>query len=100
MSREAAFQAEVIAQAHELGLLVHHSTDPTRDIGPGFPDLFIAGPRGFILAELKVPGGRMRPDQTTWAWRLRAAGAPYAVWMPGDWLGITSILCELSSEGK
>lgn len=82
---EAEFTTKVIKECHRLGLLVFHSVDTRRDIGKGFPDLVIAGPSGHLFVELKVPGGRMRPEQTDWAWKLRA-GAPwcYEVWTPEE----------------
>ena len=50
---------------------------------PGFPDLVLAGERGFILAELKTDTGRVSPAQMTW---LKACN-PHVecyVWRPRD----------------
>jgi VRR-NUC domain len=97
MSSEDVFQDKIIQDAHDLNLLVFHSTDSRRDIGAGFPDLVLAGPGGHLFAELKTTNGRMTPDQTTWAWRLRASGAPYTVWTPHDWREIWNALAEMAT---
>jgi hypothetical protein len=94
---EETFQQVVIEEAHALDLLAFHSTDPTRDIGRGFPDLVLAGPNGHLFAELKMWHGRMRPDQTSWAWKLRASGAPYTIWTPSDFSDIRTALRRMAA---
>lgn len=68
----------------QLGLLVFHSTDTLRDIGPGFPDLTIVGPNGVIFAELKSDSGSRSIEQSRWFYGLIEAGATYALWKPSD----------------
>jgi hypothetical protein len=80
----AELLARIRAACWERGLLVYHSVDTRRDWSPGFPDLVIAGTGGHLFAEVKVADD-LSFDQGRWAWRLRAGGAPYVVWRPGDW---------------
>lgn len=81
---ESDLQAEVIAIARGLRLYVFHSTDSHRDIGPGFPDLVIAGLDGVLFAELKSAAGQLSTEQTKWRYRLLAAGQQYYLWRPRD----------------
>jgi hypothetical protein len=67
----------------------------------GFPDLTIYGPGGVLYRELKTeagmqPGNGLRPDQTTWKYRLMALGMDWAIWTPKD-LASGLIESELSS---
>lgn len=75
-------QAAVIALCKELGLLWHCCGDPRRCLGPrGFPDLFIAGPGGVIIAELKTEYDDTTAEQDLWGWTLtRALPAAWTVW--------------------
>jgi hypothetical protein len=82
---EGQLQQLVTGAARSLGLLVFHSTDPRRDVGPGFPDLLLAGPRGILLAELKSPGYRLSSEQRDWRNMLQAGGAAWRCWYPRDW---------------
>jgi len=82
---EAELLGWVLGLARELQLLAFHSADPRRDVGPGFPDLFIAGPRGQVLAELKGPGYRLSEEQKRWQHMLLAGGAAWRLWYPRDW---------------
>lgn len=88
---------KVTARSRELGLLVFHSTAAVRDIGPGFPDLVIAGTR-HIFAELKSAGGCLSPRQTMWRYRLVATGAEWHLWRPRDWAAgrINDLLEEIT----
>ena len=57
----------------------------------GFPDLVLAGERGFILAELKTDTGRVSPQQVEW---LKACD-PHVecyIWRPKDLPEITARL--------
>jgi hypothetical protein len=81
---EAQLQAEVLALAQGLGLLVFHSTDSRRDVGPGFPDLIVLG-SALLAAETKSETGELSPDQRRWKWRLLAAGCRWVLWRPSDW---------------
>lgn len=97
---EAELQATVIDWAHELGLYVFHSTDPRRDIGPGFPDLVICGLEGHLFVELKTQSGQLRHNQTQWRNRLVYSKAPYVVWTPRELYSgvIWEVLVSLSGS--
>jgi hypothetical protein len=57
------------------GLVWHHCPDSRRCLGtPGFPDLFITGRHGIIVAELKSADGDTSAEQDLWIWNLGAAG--------------------------
>lgn len=102
---EAEFQAQVIelCAGRKLWPVV---VNPERfsqrtAANRGFPDLMIIGPGGVLYRELKSaagmdPGRGLRPDQTTWKYRLLAAGLDWAIWMPRD-LAIGRIESELHS---
>lgn len=81
---EAELQKEVIARARACGLYVFHSTDATRDIGPGFTDLVIVGPGGVAFVELKSSYGYLRYEQKDVRRRLIEAGATYLLWTPQE----------------
>lgn len=74
---------EVIALCDEYGVLWFHDYDSRRDV-PGFPDLVLAGMSQLLFAELKSAYGQLRPGQTTWRYRLMAAGQQYELWRPAD----------------
>jgi len=69
---ESDFTYEVTTLAAAKGLLVHWCTDSRKCDGQrGFPDVFIAGPRGILLAELKERDlGETSADQDLWLWML------------------------------
>jgi hypothetical protein len=68
---EIAFTHELVGQAAAKGLLVQWCGDSRRCDGHrGYPDVFIAGPCGILLAELKEPGGETSADQDLWLWML------------------------------
>lgn len=82
---EVEFQARVSGLVAGLGRLGHHCHDSRLCIGPrGFPDQLVVGDDGLLMAELKMPGRRLDPDQVTWKYRLIAAGIPCYVWQPVD----------------
>lgn len=70
--------------AGRLGLLVYHTRD-SRGSDPGFPDLVIAGPGGFVFRELKSADGRHSRVQLHWQHVLTAAGADIQTWRPHQW---------------
>jgi hypothetical protein len=83
--READLQAAVMELARRESVLAHHCGDSRLCQGtPGFPDTILAGPRGLILAELKLAGKRMEGDQLTWAYTLVAAGIRHYLFTPAD----------------
>lgn len=67
-----------------LGLLTYHTRD-SRGGDPGFPDLVIAGPGGFMFRELKSADGRHSRAQLHWQHVLTSAGADIATWRPHQW---------------
>lgn len=82
---ESAFQADVLELAAMAGVMGHHCTDSRRCAGPrGFPDTWLAGPRGLLVAELKDYGGTLKPGQVQWKYSLLAAGIQWRLWRPAD----------------
>ena len=84
---EADLQAQVIALAASLGLVVLHVRQPRMEGGEwtGFPDLMIVAPgAGIMFRELKAPGRQLRAPQRDWAAIL--AGQDYGTWKPADWM--------------
>lgn len=74
-SSEADFCAAVMAVARGMGLLVHWCSDSRKCYGDkGFPDLVIAGPRGLIFAECKMPSADTTAEQDRWIWTIGEAG--------------------------
>lgn len=102
---EAAFQAAVLDVAKTWGLRVAHFrkaktargnwVTPVGADGKGFPDLLITGKRGILFREIKMPSGRLSPEQKMWGLWLHRAGQDWAVWKPEDWPDRIKI--ELSS---
>jgi hypothetical protein len=80
---EAHFQASVISLCKLLGVSWFHPYYSERSI-PGWPDLALCGPRGFMLRELKTEVGRLIPAQEKWGELLRTAGQDWDVWRPSD----------------
>lgn len=65
----------------------HHCGDSRACHGhTGFPDLFIAGPMGCILREVKPNEfAHLSRGQTAWRWMIHAAGqAGWDVWTQED----------------
>ena len=101
---EKDFQRTVVEYCHALGYLVFHQIDMgfkdpetgrqsySRRIGPGFPDLVIAGHGRVIFAELKSEKGKLSKDQQAWLQLLSDAGEKWFVWRPSDWSNIEKIL--------
>lgn len=90
---EAEFQALVIelCTGRDLWPVVVNSErfSQRTAANQGFPDLQIIGPGGILFRELKTeagmqPGKGLRPEQTTWRYRLTAAGQDWAIWTPKD----------------
>lgn len=77
---EADWARDIVRLAGRLGLLAHFQPDSRRAAGTaGFPDIVIAGPRGVLFAELKMPDGETSAAQDWWGWMIgEAAGSsPY-----------------------
>jgi hypothetical protein len=82
----------VVTMALGLGLLARWNPDSRREVGSrGFFDVVAAGPRGLLLAELKMPDGETTAEQDLWAWLLTQLSGPILIrlWtVPDDiWSG-------------
>lgn len=90
--REKHFQDWLRAQALASGWLYYH---PQRSMqsAPGFPDTVLVRGEHAVFAELKLPGKRLTPAQTTWITALGAVErcATY-VWYPEDLETILELL--------
>jgi hypothetical protein len=83
---ESGLQWEIINWCRVNGLLVHTCNLSVRCTGKGFPDLIIASTNGVIWAELKAwSASKVKPEQTTWAYTLKAARQHYCRWTIADW---------------
>lgn len=98
---EDVFQSRIIAECRLLGLGWHHETD-SRKTRAGWLDLFIVGPGGYVLAELKrqEPKYRATPEQAEWLARLVEArgGVIPALWRPNDFPHIVRVLHRLAGR--
>ena len=83
---EAQMARAIIAAARFTGWRVAHFRPartthgwrtPVQGDGAGFPDLVLVHPRDGLVwwAELKMPAGRLAPEQIAWRDALEAAGA-------------------------
>ena len=97
----------VVELARVHGFLVYHQIDTGRcvkcgnpnfskRIGPGFPDLVIAGHGRVLIVELKSEKGPTRPEQKEWGEVLRKGPAEYYFWRPSDMDTLTQILATNS----
>lgn len=66
-----------------IGVRYFHAYDSRRSV-PGWPDLVLLGTRGLMFRELKTQSGTLRPEQREWGNALRAVGANWDTWRPGD----------------
>ena len=95
---EAQFQRAVIELAQLFGWMAFHARPARRADGSwvtavagdgvGYPDLTLAKPGGFLLAELKAEAGRLSKPQERWLEVLRLAGVEVHVWRPSHWTAI------------
>ena len=81
--RESQLQDVIIQLCRILGVAWYHPYSSRRSV-PGWPDLALCGPSGFILRELKTQTGHLSEDQQRWGWMLRHAGVDWDVWRPAD----------------
>ena len=65
--------------------LPHFHVLNSKGMRAGWPDCTIIGTR-VIFRELKSEFGRLTPEQTEIGYRLKTAGADWAVWRARDWL--------------
>jgi hypothetical protein len=102
---EAKFTSWVLKSARERGWLAAHLSNHKivrRPDGPvavadrnsaGFPDVVLVHETyGTHFAELKMPTGRLRPEQIEWLRRLRASGQNVYVFWPKDVDAIVELL--------
>lgn len=87
---EAAFQAEVLSRAKQLGWDGYHPyySQKSRE---GYPDLTLWRER-VVWMELKSPTGKLTTEQMIVIDRLRKAGAEVYVFRPCDWPKIEEVL--------
>lgn len=81
---EAQFLTAVLDLCEIYGVLVHHCYDGRLCEGSGLPDLIIVGRHRVLFAELKSDRGQLSSKQTTWRYKLIAAGAYWVCWTPAD----------------
>ena len=90
-AEEKLFCELIAAAAMGMGLRAHWCPDSRKCVGQrGFPDLVIAGPRGHIFREVKMPAGETTPDQDMWGWTLEKGSRvlvprTWETWRPADW---------------
>src|SRR5215831_5283134 len=82
---ERQLQGAVIDLCELYGIAWYHTYD-SRNSKPGWPDLALCGPRGFMLRELKTEQGTLSSDQDEWGFLLRNVGVDWDVWRPADLL--------------
>ena len=104
---EAAFTTQVIQLAQLHGWRVHHQRPGRTATGwrssiqghPGLPDLIMIRNGALIVAELKMPKGKLTREQSVWLEAFKEVkcgpGDGYlmvTVWTPDDWPEIERIL--------
>lgn len=68
---------------------------PVSADGKGFPDLVMVRYGFVVIAELKMPGNKLTPDQAKWIDRFQQAEGErltVRVWYPYDWPDIEATL--------
>lgn len=60
--------------------------------GKGFPDLVLVRAGRIVFAELKMPRGRLSPEQVAWMDALKQTPFEIYVWTPDDWPEIEKVL--------
>jgi hypothetical protein len=81
---ESQLLAAVLDLAEIYNVTAHHCYESRTCTGRGFPDLVLVGRRRVLFAELKATGGQLSRDQTSWRYRLIAAGEHWVCWTPAD----------------
>lgn len=82
MISEAAWQADVVEAARNLGWTYFHVTDSRRSPS-GWPDLALVRER-LVMVELKRADGKTSVAQDRWLALLAKAGVEVYVWRPQD----------------
>lgn len=89
---EAVFLQTVREAAHLAGFETYHTLN-SKGSEPGWPDLVLAKPGRFIIAELKSERGVLTRDQRRWLKLLAQCPAPeVTVWRPSDLDSILGML--------
>jgi len=85
----------------DTGACLHcHRPSFSKRIGPGFPDLVLAHPKGrLIFAELKSQRGAIREAQAHWLEILDQQGREVYLWRPSDMDDIAQILQPVYEKG-
>ncbi|WP_228941815.1 VRR-NUC domain-containing protein [Nocardioides sp. Leaf374] len=99
---EAVWQSRIVELALHLRLQVHHETD-SRKTRKGWPDLAIAGPGGFVVAELKTDNdarSKPTPEQQAWLDALTAADVRAYLWRPRHWDYVYALLLHLAHPNR
>jgi hypothetical protein len=65
---------------------------PVAGDGKGFLDLLLLRDKRLIVAELKMPREKMKPEQELWFAAWQEFGAETYLWYPEDWDEIQKIL--------
>jgi len=99
---ERDWQAQVIQLAETFGYAWGHfrpaqtsrgwRTPVSGPLGEGWPDLMLARPGRFILAECKRQRGEVSTAQAVVHALLRDAGVEVYVWRPGDLDAVAAVL--------
>lgn len=88
---ERDFQQQVIEMAQWLGWRVYHPWRSDHSAA-GWPDLAMARPPRFLMAELKSERGQLSTAQSDWLAALRACGIECHVWRPSMLAAIEATL--------
>lgn len=101
-STEATFTRAVIQMARLFGWRVAHFrpartkdggwVTPVQGDGKGFPDLVLLKQLRMVVAELKVRGNTVTPEQRSWIAAFMHANVSTFVWTPDDWEQIEKVL--------
>ncbi|HZU00858.1 MAG TPA: VRR-NUC domain-containing protein [Ktedonobacteraceae bacterium] len=80
---EAEFLQQIIQAARLQGWYVFHDYHSKWN-GRGYLDLTLCHPKGhgFFIAELKIDGGELSPEQKEWIAALEANDVEVHVWKP------------------
>lgn len=88
---EKDFQTQVIDFARRLGWHCWFVWN-SKHSPAGWPDLALARPPRFLLAELKSQRGTLKPEQSEAIALLRQCGLAVHVWRPNQWPEIEAAL--------
>lgn len=86
---EDVLMEEIRRACFDLRLMAYHVPDSRRAWSPGFPDLVIAGPGGFLFRECKDRDNSLKLQQRKWGRYIQQGGGNWATWRPRDLLNGT-----------